>query len=258
MTARSVGCAGISCCVPFRSGRRRALPSSLLLRRTACRLLGHRHTPAYAATIGQAVDFRPQPGRPSRCGSIGTSQGATAAVGGGGPARRQARRHRRGLRGHRPQQLRRDPRSTASRDCVAVPALIVANTGDACPASPPERRVEDRRPPSPRRHARRSSTCRARPLEGPALRGKVAARLFRHRSRHGAAHRRMDRRGRFSVTGRAAIRTHSANSCVGRAARLGKNRWIGRCACFETRSGCAGALLSMRYVTDGIKKSASS
>jgi hypothetical protein len=98
-------------------------------------LLGHRHTRAYAATLGQAVDFvRGRANVPVWL--VGTSQGATAVVGGaarlGGKvagivvASAVTGRSRSG-----------ETLFDAEPGLVAVPALIVANSGDTCPASPP-------------------------------------------------------------------------------------------------------------------------
>jgi pimeloyl-ACP methyl ester carboxylesterase len=98
-------------------------------------LLGHRHTPAYAATIGQAVDFV------SRRANvpvwlIGASQGSIAAV--GGAARLGDKiagivvlSSVTGRSGSGETLFDGEPA------LIAVPALIVANTGDSCPASPP-------------------------------------------------------------------------------------------------------------------------
>ena len=98
-------------------------------------LLGHRHTPAYAATIGQAVDFvRSRANVPVWL--VGTSQGSTAAVGGG--ARLGGKLA--GIVVASSVTGRSSSGETlfdSEPGLVAVPALIVANTGDACPASPP-------------------------------------------------------------------------------------------------------------------------
>jgi hypothetical protein len=98
-------------------------------------LLGHRHTPAYAATIGQAVDFvRSRANIPIWL--VGTSQGSIAAVGagarlGGKVAGIVVTSSVTGRSSSGETIFDGDP------GLVAVPALIVANTGDACPGSPP-------------------------------------------------------------------------------------------------------------------------
>jgi hypothetical protein len=98
-------------------------------------LLGHRHTPAYAATIGLAVDFvRSRANVPVWL--VGTSQGSTAAVGGG--ARLGGKIV--GIVVTSSVTGRSSSGETlfdSEPGLVAVPVLIVANTGDACPASPP-------------------------------------------------------------------------------------------------------------------------
>jgi pimeloyl-ACP methyl ester carboxylesterase len=98
-------------------------------------LLGHRHTAAYAATIGQAVDFgRSHANIPVWL--VGASQSSTAAVSGG--ARLGGK-----IAGMVVASSITGPSSSGETlfdsepELVAVPALIVANTGDTCPASPP-------------------------------------------------------------------------------------------------------------------------
>jgi pimeloyl-ACP methyl ester carboxylesterase len=98
-------------------------------------LLGYRHTEAYAAAIGQAVeDLKGRTGLPVWL--IGSSQGAIAAI---GAAARLGDR----LAGIVVMSSVTG-RSSAGETVfdsepgrVAVPVLIVANQGDACPASPP-------------------------------------------------------------------------------------------------------------------------
>jgi hypothetical protein len=98
-------------------------------------LLGYRHTPAYAAVIGQAVDFlRVRANVPVWL--VGTSQGATAAV--GGAARLGSK-----VAGIVVMSSVTG-RSSAGESLfdsepgqITVPVLIVSNTGDTCPASPP-------------------------------------------------------------------------------------------------------------------------
>ena len=98
-------------------------------------LLGHRHTPAYAATIGQAVDFvRSHASVPVWL--VGTSQGSTAAVGGGARLGGKVA----GIVVTSSVTGRSSSGETlfdSEPGLVTVPALIVANTGDACPGSPP-------------------------------------------------------------------------------------------------------------------------
>ena len=98
-------------------------------------LLGYRHTPAYAAAIGQAVDFaRSRADVPVWL--VGTSQGATAAVGGGARLSGKVA----GIVVASSITGRSSSGETlfdSEPGLVAVPALIVANSGDACPASPP-------------------------------------------------------------------------------------------------------------------------
>jgi pimeloyl-ACP methyl ester carboxylesterase len=98
-------------------------------------LLGYRHTPAYAAALGQVADFvRSRADVPVWL--VGTSQGATAAVGGGARLGGKVA----GIvvassitgRSSSGESL-----FDSEPGLVAVPALIVANSGDACPASPP-------------------------------------------------------------------------------------------------------------------------
>jgi hypothetical protein len=98
-------------------------------------LLGFRHTPAYAAMIGQAVDFiRSRAAVPVWL--VGSSQGTTAAVG-------AASRLGSKIAGIVVMSSVTG-RSSAGETLfdsepgrVSVPVLIVANSGDACPASPP-------------------------------------------------------------------------------------------------------------------------
>lgn len=98
-------------------------------------LLGQRHTSAYAATIGQAIDFvRGRADLPVWL--VGTSQGAIAAVGaaarlGGKIAGVVVASSVTGRSSSGETLFDSEPGR------VAVPALIVANTGDVCPASPP-------------------------------------------------------------------------------------------------------------------------
>ena len=98
-------------------------------------LLGQRHTPAYAAVMGQAVDFvRARAQVPVWL--VGTSQGATAAVNGGARlgdkvAGIVVASSVTGRNSSGETLFDSDPGN------VQVPVLIVANSGDLCPASPP-------------------------------------------------------------------------------------------------------------------------
>jgi hypothetical protein len=98
-------------------------------------LLGYRHTPAYAAAIGQAVDaLRTRANLPIWL--VGTSQGAIAAVAAAarlGPSIA-------GIVVMSSVTGRSSAGETlfdSEPERVTVPVLIVANTGDTCPASPP-------------------------------------------------------------------------------------------------------------------------
>jgi pimeloyl-ACP methyl ester carboxylesterase len=99
-------------------------------------LLGYRHTPAYAEAVGQAVDFvRSRVNRPVWL--IGTSQGATAAVAaaarlGGRVAGIVVMSSVTGRSSAGETLFDSEPGR------VAVPVLIVGNTRDTCPASPPD------------------------------------------------------------------------------------------------------------------------
>ena len=98
-------------------------------------LLGHRHTPAYAAAIGQVVDFvRSRSNLPVWL--VGTSQGATAAVNGGARLGDKVA----GVVIASAVTGRSSSGETlfdSEPGSVAVPMLIIASTGDTCPASPP-------------------------------------------------------------------------------------------------------------------------
>jgi len=97
--------------------------------------LGYRHTAAYAAALGQVVDFvRSRAELPVWL--IGTSQGAIAAIGGGARLGGKIA----GIVAASSVTGRSSSGETvfdSEPGQVAVPALIVANSGDACPASPP-------------------------------------------------------------------------------------------------------------------------
>jgi pimeloyl-ACP methyl ester carboxylesterase len=98
-------------------------------------LLGYRHTSAYAAVIGQAVEFvRNRANVPVWL--VGISQGTTAAVAGAAQLGGK-------IAGIVVMSSVAGPSSAGETlfdsepERVSVPALIVANRGDACPASPP-------------------------------------------------------------------------------------------------------------------------
>jgi hypothetical protein len=98
-------------------------------------LFGYRHTPAYAATIGQAVDFVHNRANVP-VWLVGASQGSTAAVGGGARLGDKIA----GIVVTSSITGRSSSGETlfdSEPALVAVPTLIVANTGDVCPASPP-------------------------------------------------------------------------------------------------------------------------
>jgi pimeloyl-ACP methyl ester carboxylesterase len=135
-------------------------------------LFGYRHTPAYAATIGQAVDFVH-----SRANVpvwlVGASQGSTAAVGGGARLGDKIA----GIVVTSSITGRSSSGETlfdSEPALVAVPTLIVANTGDVA-----RRRAKDLRRARPRR-AQGGHLYAERRDRGPALRSEVAAQLFRH------------------------------------------------------------------------------
>jgi hypothetical protein len=99
-------------------------------------LLGYRHTPAYAEAIGQAVDFvRSRANAPVWL--VASSQGTTAAV---GAAARLGDKVA-GIVLMSSVTGRSSAGETlfdSEPERVTVPALIVANSGDTCPASPPQ------------------------------------------------------------------------------------------------------------------------
>ena len=98
-------------------------------------LLGYRHTEAYAAAIGRAVDhLKDRADLPVWL--IGNSQGAIAAI---GAAARLGPKIA-GIVVMSSVTGRSSSGETlfdSEPERVAVPVLIVANKGDACPASPP-------------------------------------------------------------------------------------------------------------------------
>ena len=140
-------------------------------------LLGHRHTAAYAATIGQAVDFiRSHANIPVWL--VGASQGSTAAVSGG--ARLSGKIA--GIVVTSSITGRSSSGETlfdSEPELVTVPALIVANTGDACPASPPDDapKIAAALAHAPRKEViyMRSVAIEGQPCEGMSPHG-----LFRH------------------------------------------------------------------------------
>ena len=98
-------------------------------------LLGRRSTPAYVQALGAAVDFaRSRVNVPIWL--VGTSQGSTAAANGAAHLGNKiagvvltssvTRANRSG-----------ETASHAGLNTIAVPVLVVANSGDTCPASPP-------------------------------------------------------------------------------------------------------------------------
>lgn len=99
-------------------------------------LLGYRHTPAYAAAIGQAIDFiRSRAAVPVFL--VGSSQGATAAVGGAARLGEKVA----GIILMSSVTGRSSAGETlfdSDPGQVTVPALIVSNTGDTCAASAPK------------------------------------------------------------------------------------------------------------------------
>jgi pimeloyl-ACP methyl ester carboxylesterase len=98
-------------------------------------LLGQRHTPAYAAAIDRAIDFaRTRANAPVWL--VGTSQGSTAAANGA------ARLGGKVAGVILTSSVTRQSQSgetvfDANPGAIAVPALILANQGDTCAASPP-------------------------------------------------------------------------------------------------------------------------
>jgi pimeloyl-ACP methyl ester carboxylesterase len=98
-------------------------------------LFGYRQTAAYATMIGQAVDFVRDRAR-LPVWLVGTSQGSTAAVSGGARLGDKVA----GIVLISSVTGRSSSGETlfdSEPGLVTVPALIVANTGDACAASPP-------------------------------------------------------------------------------------------------------------------------
>jgi predicted alpha/beta-hydrolase family hydrolase len=98
-------------------------------------LLGRRSTPAYVQALGAAVDFaRSRANVPIWL--VGTSQGSTAAANGAAHLGTKiagvvltssvTRANRSG-----------ETVSNVALSAIAVPALVVANSSDTCPASPP-------------------------------------------------------------------------------------------------------------------------
>jgi len=135
-------------------------------------LLGYRHTPAYAAAIGQVVDIiRSRANVPVWL--VGTSQGAIAAVNGGARlgdkiagivvASSVTRRNSSGER-----------LFDSKPGLVQVPVLIVANRGDNCSVSPP-------------RHAKKIAAAFARAprkdivyMESSAIKGQPCGAMSPH------------------------------------------------------------------------------
>lgn len=98
-------------------------------------LLGRRATPAYAQALGVAVDFaRSRANVPVWL--VGTSQGSIAAVNGAAHLGAKVAGvvlsssvTRNGRSG--------ETAASAEPAAIAVPVLVVANSGDTCPATPP-------------------------------------------------------------------------------------------------------------------------
>ena len=98
-------------------------------------LLGQRHTQAYADAIGRAVDFaRTRANAPVWL--VGTSQGSTAAA--NGAARLAGKMSGVVLTSSVTRQSQSgETVFDANPGAIAVPALVVANQGDTCAATPP-------------------------------------------------------------------------------------------------------------------------
>jgi hypothetical protein len=97
-------------------------------------LLGYRHTEGYAAAIGKAVDhLKGAVNIPIWL--VGTSQGAIAAI--GGAARLGAKVAVVVMSSVTGRSSAGETLFDSAPERVAVPVLMVANKGDACPASPP-------------------------------------------------------------------------------------------------------------------------
>jgi pimeloyl-ACP methyl ester carboxylesterase len=98
-------------------------------------LMGQRHTPAYAQTIGRAIDaLRARANAPVWL--IGTSQGAIAAANGAAhlPGRVQGVVLTSSVAGR---SSSGETVFDSDLGAIAVPALIVANRGDTCPSAGP-------------------------------------------------------------------------------------------------------------------------
>jgi len=98
-------------------------------------LLGQRHTPAYAATIGRAIDFiRTRANAPVWL--VGTSYGSVAAANGaahlGGKVAGVVLTSSVAGQTHAVETV-----FDSDLGAIAVPALIVANRGDTCPVAGP-------------------------------------------------------------------------------------------------------------------------
>jgi len=136
-------------------------------------LLGYRHTPAYAAAIGAAIDFlRTRSELPVFL--VGTSQGAIAAVGGaarlGGKVAGIVVMSSVTGRSSAGEQL-----FDSEPGKVGVPVLIASNTGDACPASPPNdaAKIAEALTAAPRKDILRleSTTTKGPPCEAESPHG---------------------------------------------------------------------------------------
>lgn len=98
-------------------------------------LFGRRHLPEYAAALAAAVDYARQNGAPVWL--IGTSMGTIAAVNGGAhlPGRIAGIVLTSSIT--RPNRAAGETVFDSDPSAVAVPALVMSNTGDTCVASPP-------------------------------------------------------------------------------------------------------------------------
>jgi hypothetical protein len=95
-------------------------------------LFGRRHTPAYAATIGRAIDFiRGRANVPVRL--IGTSMGSIAAANGAAhlPGKVAGVVLTSSVAG--PNRVSGETVFDSDLGAIAVPALVVGNRGDTCP-----------------------------------------------------------------------------------------------------------------------------
>jgi hypothetical protein len=102
---------------------------------SAAPLMGQRHTPAYAQTIGRAIDvIRTRANAPVWL--IGTSQGTIAAANGAAhlPGRVAGVVLTSSVAGR---SASRETVFDSDLGAISVPALVVANRGDTCPSAGP-------------------------------------------------------------------------------------------------------------------------